>query len=125
MVWGAIWKGERSPLIIMDGDPLLKRGGVSHRVYLMALEQWLQYYRPGTFFQQDNARIHTARAVKEWFETHRIWVMDWPAHSPNMNPIEHVWKKLKEILVRKYPNLHLLKDNETDKAIVEAALQDA
>lgn len=36
-------------------------------------------YQTGQGFQQDNARIHTARAAQEWFESHGIWVIDWPS----------------------------------------------
>jgi hypothetical protein len=47
-------------------------------------------YTPNLVFQQDNARIHLAKDTKEWFETHGVYVEDWPAHSPDLNPIEPV-----------------------------------
>ncbi|GMG13059.1 unnamed protein product [Aspergillus oryzae] len=36
-----------------------------------------------------------------------FWVPDWPAYSPDINPIEYLWNLLKKKLLELYPELFL------------------
>ena len=54
---------------------------------------------------KDNASIHTAKKIKKWFKDNAIPLLDQAPYSPDMNPIEHVWAKMKEWLCLHHPEL--------------------
>lgn len=59
---------------------------------------------------QDNHGIHTEEVYAKPFLEKFPNVFDWPARSPDLNPIENLWSYLSyRVLNRKYENLRQLK----------------
>lgn len=54
----------------------------------------------GLIFQQDNAPVHKSRHTQEWLQSKNIKTMDWPACSPDQNPIENIWGLLARRIYR-------------------------
>jgi hypothetical protein len=91
MVWGAFWDLGRSNCYILDRDFESKKDGCSANSYLEVLnaevEPIFEDLDEGYMFMQDNASIHTAYKVRDWFIERRIiTITDWLPLLPGSEP---------------------------------------
>lgn len=102
MVWGAIGKNWRSPLIMVKGK--LNSNG-----YIQLLNDndifgsLNQFYGQNNFhFEQDGAPAHRAKNTINWIKNQNVQIIEnWPANSPDLSCIENVWSIL-ETKIQKY-----------------------
>ncbi|KAI2660833.1 Transposable element Tcb2 transposase [Labeo rohita] len=87
MIWGAMSSADVGPLCSLKTK-------VTAPVYQEILEHFMlpsadQLFKDDDFFfQQDLAP--TAKSSKIWLNDHGVSVLDWPANSPDLNPIENL-----------------------------------
>lgn len=101
MVWGGITYDARTNLVpILDGSLTSRRyiGEIlSEHVVPFA------HNRNNFILMHDNARPHTARIVNDYLDNSNIEILNWPARSPDLNPIEHLWDNIGRQLRNRQP----------------------
>ena len=95
-------------------------GKLNSASYEAFLRQVLAQTTQHLVLLQDGARYHTSAALKQFFAQHveRLTVFQLPSYSPDFNPIEKLWKKIKE----QDTHLHYFPDFTALVEKVDAAL---
>ena len=96
MVWGGITAHSRTPLVIVAGNLT----GIRYRDEIVQpyVIPFIQAQANNVTFQQDNARPHVVRVVRAYLTQQNIDLLPWPAVSPDLSPIEHVWDEMERRL---------------------------
>ncbi len=103
MIWAAMSSASVGPLCFLKST-------VNAAIYQEILEHFMlpsadKLYGDADFiFQQDLAPAHTDKGTKSWFNDHGVTVLDWPANSPDLNPIENLWGIVKRKMRDTRPN---------------------
>ena len=134
--WAAYTYGSRTPLIFLrkrtpqEYERKNDRGGLNATQYrdevltpyLIPYWKKLQGDAHGLYFMQDGAGPHRAKKIKGFLEKSGIRILSWPASSPDLNPIENVWRILKQRLGKRFRQRH--SRPQTEEELMQAAQEE-
>ncbi len=95
MIWAAMSSAGVGPLCFLKST-------VNAAIYQEILEHFMLPSADKLYGDADFIYFHAG--TNSWFNDHGVTVLDWPANSPDLNPIENLWSIVKRKMRDTRPN---------------------
>jgi len=114
MIWGAIYRNYKGPLVIWNTNSW---GNINGSTYIKNIIRphlhpwWCSLHHNDmtnsgyVYFQQDGAPAHRSKHAAAAFQELGMgnYIFPWPPSSPDLSPIEGIWRLLKRRIMHRDP----------------------
>ncbi|KAG1178523.1 hypothetical protein G6F70_001687 [Rhizopus microsporus] len=112
MIWNCFHANGFGPLVLVDGivDQDKYINILAHNFHPWFAQLYQQEERD-IILQDDGVSCHTGGYTRWWKKTHQIRDFEyWPAQSPDLDPIEHVWAVLDKLIKERRSEIRNIED---------------
>ncbi|CAK9832814.1 Transposable element Tcb1 transposase [Anthophora retusa] len=111
MMWGCMTSYGTGPIQQIIGNMNQYSYMSILQFHLPETTENMPYPQNEVMFQQDRDPMHIEKSVQNWLNNQNFKLLDWPAQSPDLNPIENLWAHLKKKLHCEYHTMPTSTDN--------------
>lgn len=92
MIWAGFSAFGKTTLAFVDG----RINSIGYQKILAdhLLPYFDRFRAENLTFMHDNASVHASASTNKWISDRNIPLLEWPARSPDINPIENLWGQL-------------------------------